>query len=150
MLWQPQRGYIAGRGAIDGTPASTMPVNTVLPVVSGATQVTSTLTTTNGTWTGSPTPSYVYQWKRGGTNISGATSSTYLLVTADLGATITVTVTATNTAGSASATSTGVGPITAAPATARSGMLLATGAIAVNTSTTPRDGNVAGVMINSR
>jgi hypothetical protein len=45
-------------------------------------------------------------------NISGATSSSYLLVTADLGAMITVTVTATNTAGSASATATAVGPVT--------------------------------------
>lgn len=89
------------------------PTNTAVPVISGTTSVGSTLTTTNGTWTGTPTPTYTYQWKRGGTNIGGATSSTYLLVTADAGTTITVTVTATNTAGSASATSAGVGPIAA-------------------------------------
>jgi hypothetical protein len=88
-----------------------------VPVISGTTTVGSSLSTTNGSWTGSPTPSYAYQWKRGGTNISGATSSTYLLVTADLAAMITVTVTATNASGSASATSAGVGPITAASGT---------------------------------
>jgi hypothetical protein len=57
---------------------------------------------------------YAYQWKRNGTNIAGATGSSYPLVTADLDANITVTVTATNGAGNASATSIAVGPITAA------------------------------------
>ena len=89
------------------------PVNTGLPVISGITEVGQTLTTTNGTWSNTPT-GYTYQWKRGGVNIGGATSGTYLLVTADLTATITVAVTATNSAGSATASSTGVGPITSA------------------------------------
>ena len=47
------------------------------------------------------------------TAIPGATSSTYVPVTADIGQNITCTVTASNTAGSASATATGVGPIAA-------------------------------------
>jgi hypothetical protein len=97
--------------AITVTPVPIVPANTVLPVISGSTAVGQTLTTTNGTWTGFPAPGFTYQWKRGGANISGATASSYLLVSADSGAMITVTVTATNTAGSASATSTGVGPI---------------------------------------
>lgn len=91
------------------------PVNTTVPVISGVTQVGSTLTTTDGIWTGSPMPTYAYQWKRGGVNITGATASSYLLVTADLAATITVTVMATNASGSANAISAGVGPITAVP-----------------------------------
>ena len=94
--------------------AETPPANTALPGISGTVQVGSTLTASSGTWSGSP--SYTYQWKRGGTVISGATAGTYLLVTADLSAMITVTVTATNGAGSASATSTAVGPIAGAPA----------------------------------
>ena len=40
------------------------PVNSTLPVISGTTTITSVLTSTNGTWTNSPT-SYAYQWKRG-------------------------------------------------------------------------------------
>lgn len=115
MFWQARVGFITGRGAIDAV-GLVAPVNTVLPVISGTTTVGQTLSTTTGTWTGSPT-GYTYQWKRGGANISGATASTYLLVTADLAATITVTVTATNTAGNANATSTGVGPVAMSYAT---------------------------------
>ena len=92
--------------------APVLPANTVLPVISGSTVVGQTLTTTDGTWTGFPAPTFTYQWKRGGVAISGATASSYLLVTADLGTVITVTVTATNSAGNASATAAGVGPIT--------------------------------------
>lgn len=83
-----------------------------LPLISGSPVVDQTLSATPGSWTGTPTPSYEYQWKRGGVAISGATAPTYLLVSADLAATITVTVTATNSGGSANATSSGVGPVT--------------------------------------
>ena len=79
------------------------PINTLAPVVSGTAVVGQTLTTTNGTWSNSPT-SYSYQWKRGATNI-GTNASTYTLVSADAGQSITCVVTATNSAGSANATS---------------------------------------------
>ena len=46
------------------------------------------------------------------TAIPGATSSTYVPVTADIGQNITVTVTATNAAGNATASSAAVGPVT--------------------------------------
>lgn len=60
-------------------------VNTVLPVISGSDAfVGTTLTTTDGTWTGSPS-SFTYQWTRAGTNIGSATNSTYLLAVADVG-----------------------------------------------------------------
>ena len=42
---------------------------------------------------------FSYQWQRGGTDISGATSSTYTLVQADVGSTITVTVSWTDDEG---------------------------------------------------
>lgn len=105
--------YLTAEPGPDPEPAP--PTNTVAPVVSGTPSVGQTLASTNGVWTNSPT-GYTYQWKRNGSNISGATNSTYLLVTADVGATITITVVATNADGSASATSNGVGPIAALPA----------------------------------
>lgn len=78
------------------TMANYTPANTVAPAVSGTAVVGQVLTTTNGTWTNSPS-SYSYQWKRGATNI-GTNASTYTLVAADAGNTsnIKCTVTATN------------------------------------------------------
>jgi lysophospholipase L1-like esterase len=87
--------------------AGTVPANTVLPVISGTTELGQTLTTTDGTWTGTPAPTFTYQWYRNGVAIVGATNNTYVLQSADLGTTITVVVTATNVAGSTPATSAG-------------------------------------------
>jgi len=72
-----------------------------------------TVTVSTGTWTGSPTPTYTYQWKRAGTNISGATASSYVLQVADEGTNVTCTVTGTNASGSAGATSTAIVPAAA-------------------------------------
>ena len=64
-----------------------------------------------GTWDGTPTITYAYQWRRcaiaGGScvDIPGATSSAYTLQDADVFHSVQVLVTATNTAGSASALS---------------------------------------------
>ncbi|TKT42795.1 hypothetical protein [Rhizobium sp. LC145] len=90
------------------------PANTALPTVSGTAQVGQTLTATNGTWTGTPTPTYTRQWKADGVNISGATATTYVPVEGDVGKVITVTVTGTNSAGNASATSAGTAAVIAA------------------------------------
>ena len=79
------------------------PVNTVAPVISGATTLGSVLTATTGTWNNSPS-SFAYQWKRGATNV-GTNANTYTLVMADSAAVMTCVVTATNAVGSASATS---------------------------------------------
>ncbi len=57
--------------------------------------------------TGTPT----YQWKRGGTAISGATGTTYTSVSADIGFTITVTATASGANYQGSITSPAVGPV---------------------------------------
>lgn len=83
------------------------PLNLVAPAVTGSLTNGSTLTSTTGTWTG--LPSYTYQWKRDGADISGQTASTYTYATAtDDGRYITCTVTATNLLGSGSATSNAV------------------------------------------
>jgi len=84
---------------------SAPPVNTVAPAVSGTATVGQTLSSTTGTWTGLPTPTFTYQWQRAGSNISGATSSTYVLVNADASNTIRCVVTATNTVSAVDANS---------------------------------------------
>lgn len=91
--------------------AGIAPANTAAPSISGTVQVGETLTASAGTWTGVPTPSYSFQWKRDGNSIIGATNSTYQLVAADYGAVITVTVTATNSEGASSETSAGTSAV---------------------------------------
>jgi hypothetical protein len=95
------------------------PVNTVAPAITGTAQEGQTLTCSTGTWTGNPTPTYTYQWKRNGSNIGSATNSTYTLVTADVGQSIKCTVTATNFIGSASADSNTVTPTSSTDADAQ-------------------------------
>jgi subtilisin family serine protease len=103
----PSQPVGGGGGGGGGAP----PANTGLPVVSGTAQDGQTLQSTTGTWTNSPT-SYGYQWLRCGAtgagcaNITGATSASYVLTSADVGSTIRSQVTATNSAGSASVQST--------------------------------------------
>lgn len=121
-------GNSAGNATANSAPTATViaasggataPVNTAAPTISGTAQVGSTLTSTTGSWSGSPTPTYARQWLRNGADISGATSATYQPVTGDIGATISVRVTAANSAGSASATSAATAAVTAAPADSR-------------------------------
>jgi hypothetical protein len=94
-----------------GNSYGSLPVNTVAPAVSGTATVGSTLTTTDGTWTGAPAPTFTYQWQRGTTNISGATSSTYVVQLGDVGNTVRCVVTATNTLGVTSANSANTGTV---------------------------------------
>ena len=93
-----------------------IPGNTVAPTITGTGYLFSTLTNTNlGTWTNTPT-GYSRQWRRGNpsagggepsgySNISGATSSTYVTTSADNGKYIICQVTATNAVGDNSAAS---------------------------------------------
>jgi hypothetical protein len=97
------------------------PINTVKPTISGAAQTGQTLTASPGTWDGTPTITFAFQWQAcdaaGCSDIAGATSSTYVVASGDLGKTLRVVVTATNGVGSATATSNQtaavVGPSTA-------------------------------------
>jgi Ig domain of plant-specific actin-binding protein len=95
------------------------PENVTPPVISGTPAVGRTLTTSNGSWTNSPT-SYSYQWLRCNTSggscvsIAGANEKTYALQTADGGRTIRVNVTAKNADGSAYATSAETNVVSAA------------------------------------
>jgi hypothetical protein len=81
------------------------PVNTGLPQISGTPQVGATVACSTGTWSANPVPTYAYEWRRAGVAISGATSSSYAVVTADDQLELTCQVTATNSQGSSAAVS---------------------------------------------
>lgn len=102
-------------GAVIGQPGSgraadSGPTSTAGPTISGTAQEGQELSTTNGTWNGSPT-SYTYAWSRcdaSGSScaaIGSATAATYKAVAGDVGHTLRVTVTAKNSSGSGTATS---------------------------------------------
>jgi hypothetical protein len=107
----PLRPFGSFQGAAVSDVVLSAPSNISLPVISGTPQVGQTLTASNGTWTNSPT-GFADQWLAGGSPISGATSSTFVPVSGNVGQTISVTVTASNAIGSMPATSAGVGPVT--------------------------------------
>ena len=93
------------------------PRNTVAPVVTGAVIPGTTLATTDGSWTGTPTIALARQWQRRPdaaspwADIPGATASTYTVGTADAGQTLRAVVTAGNRISSWSlAASAPVGP----------------------------------------
>lgn len=105
--------WIVATGTWDAAAAGPAPANTVAPAITGTEEVGETLTTTNGTWTGTPAPTFTRQWYRDGVAIDGATALTYVLVADDLGAMIDVVVTATNLNGVVTQESNEVGPIAA-------------------------------------
>lgn len=104
------------------------PVNTVAPAVTGTATIGSTLSTTDGTWTNTPT-SFAYQWQRDvGTSgvtwvdIAGATANTYVVTKNDMGCKVRCRVSATNATGTsapAASNATGVVPTPAGDLTWR-------------------------------
>gem|GEM_PF-599886 len=90
----------ATTAVLNGAPTNTAPPNISLPTPNQEVAETST----TGTWTGAPT-SFAYIWQRcnasGGecANITGATTASYIPVSADVGHTLVVKVTATNSGG---------------------------------------------------
>ncbi len=124
----PGPGYLAieSRGAqLDdvggGTIGGVAPQNTVLPSLSGVVVQGQSLAADPGSWSGSPAPSFGYQWQRcdasgqGCADIASATNASYLLVGADVGGTVRVVVTGSNSAGQASAASAVSAVVAAAP-----------------------------------
>jgi hypothetical protein len=109
-------------GVIQASATAGPPSNNQPPTISGTLQEKQTLTATQGTWTGAKPQTYTYQWRRCDANggncvdIGGATKSTYLLTTADIGHSLRVRVTAHNSLGSDSATSTPTGVVVKASA----------------------------------
>jgi glucose/arabinose dehydrogenase len=107
------------------TSSGSAPQNTSPPVVSGTPQQAQSLTETDGSWTGSPAPTFTRQWQRcaSGTcqDISGATGTSYTLVAADVGSTIRVAVTGTNTSGASTAFSAQTATVTSSGGTSTLG-----------------------------
>lgn len=92
---------VPGTITLELTPP-TPPINTVAPAASGTPTVGQALSCTTGTWDNSP-DSYAYQWYQnttnsssGGSEISGATSSSFLLTSAQVGKYVYCEVDATN------------------------------------------------------
>ena len=108
-------GSASATSSLTGLVGFGVPVNTALPAVSGTSRDGQTLTASSGSWAGTEPITYAYQWQSCNgsgedcTNISGATSSSYMLGPSNVGSTLDVVVTAKNAIGSTSATS----PVTA-------------------------------------
>jgi hypothetical protein len=94
-----------------------LPANTVPAAITGTTEVGSTLTVAEGTWTGYPAPVLTRKWQRsdtgsGGWSDVGETGLTYELAGADDTKYIRVLESAVNTSGTVTAPSNVVGAVT--------------------------------------
>lgn len=121
LLWTLAAAALASLATVlalpggGGAVTQARPGNTAEPRISGSATVGSTLTASQGQWTGSPT-SFAYQWVRcprdggrsDGSNcaaIGGASTSSYVVATADVDFRLRVRVTASNADGSTTAAS---------------------------------------------
>ncbi|MFL5962778.1 MAG: hypothetical protein ACJ757_07810 [Gaiellaceae bacterium] len=116
-------GAPAGTGTTTtGTTPARGPRSSAAPTVTGSAVQGAQLTATAGTWSGSGTITYAYQWYRcdaGGAqcnSIHGATAGTHKLVAQDVSHTMGLTVNATDSTGKASAYASLLGPVVAAGA----------------------------------
>ena len=124
---RPGRRHLTrGRPGCPCTGSSASPgrasyVSTALPTISGTTTQGAQLSSSTGSWNGSPT-GYSYQWLRcdsTGASCSPFTTSalpTYTLTVLDVGARMKISVTASNAGGSATATSAATAVIAPLPA----------------------------------
>ncbi|MYI01490.1 MAG: hypothetical protein F4122_02885, partial [Gammaproteobacteria bacterium] len=120
-------GFKVSDGALESAAANTITIDvtavndapTGLPAIAGIPSEGDTLTAaTDAIADADGLGTFGYQWKRDGTAIAGATSSTYTLAQADVGSAITVTVSWTDDGGTAeSATSAPTAMVTPAPLT---------------------------------
>lgn len=121
------RVNVSGVNAVDTATVSSAvisgfvpPQASAVPAITGTRTVGQTLTSSAGTWPNTSS-GYLYQWQRSSdegvtwTSISGATSSTYVLVAADAGYVIRSQVSLTANAGSSSAYSLATVAIAPAP-----------------------------------
>jgi hypothetical protein len=143
----PTSGIVLRKNVSSPPVSTSAPVNSAVPVVSGSAQSGSTLSTSTGSWTGSPT-AYSYQWQRCASScvsVSGATGASYSLTSADVGQTLRAVVTATNAVGSASAAS----AVTSVVATSSSTVTAPSNSAAPVVSGTPQTGKTLATSTGS-
>lgn len=96
-----------------------IPSNIVAPAITGTLEEGETLTVSNGTWIGYPSPTFTRKWQisangtSGWADIVGATNATYVLQSGDATKFVRAVVTATNSEGATPVNSNVVGPIVA-------------------------------------
>jgi hypothetical protein len=124
------------------------PGNTALPVVTGTAAVSQTLTSSVGSWNGSPT-GFSYQWQRcssaasGCVNIPGATASRYTLASADGGTYVRSTVSAANVNGASAYTASAGQVVAPLPAATSLPVVSGVAAVGKKLSTTSGSWNTA-------
>jgi hypothetical protein len=111
-------GANAANTAPVGPAIGAAPTNTSLPVISGNPQEGQVLTTSDGTWTGYPTPTFTYLWQVSPDKVTwttatggGATTAAYTIAVADVNNYLRCQVQATNASGFANALAAPVGPV---------------------------------------
>jgi hypothetical protein len=117
---------------------ATAPTLVSSPAITGPATVGQTLTTSNGSWSGTTPMGYSYQWASCDvsgstcTIVAGATASTFAVATSVVGSTIRAIVTASNAAGSVSASSpqtSTVAPLPTAPVASTSPTITGTAVV---------------------
>ena len=98
--------------AVPGDAPAVAPVCTVAPVMSGSPVVGQTLSITTGTWTGNPAPTFTYKWYVDSVEVSGETTSSYVIQAGDETFMVYGEVTGTNSAGFDAVAPAPVGPVT--------------------------------------
>lgn len=108
-LLTDERGEPRGKPCDIGAFEGQAPHSAAAPKLTGDTSPGDTLTCTPS-FSGDAPITYAYTWQRGHSNIAGATSATYQVVTQDQGQQLSCTVTAANPYGNATASSTSKPP----------------------------------------
>ena len=148
-LVAPVATLFVAAGVLAATASAAPPQNTAAPTLSGQTREGSTLTTSNGTWSNTPT-SYTYQWQRcdaagaNCANITGATAQSYTLTAADVDRRVRSVVTARNADGSASANSAPSNVVSSTNAPANTAKPTITGTPTVGNDLTANNGTWTG------